>query len=111
MHTFEGSRVVGCYLRPWSAFHRAIELLLIRGLALRGGYPAAGALSDGALHHRRDCVFGWQGRAVKGGRQGYWEAERGALRALEAVTPTLSCVSLDVEYYHGRGPLLLSGAL
>jgi DNA polymerase-2 len=32
MHTFEGSRVVGCYFATLSAFHRAIELLLIRGL-------------------------------------------------------------------------------
>ena len=32
MHTFDGRPVVGCYFATLSAFHRAIELLLIRGL-------------------------------------------------------------------------------
>ena len=32
MHTFDGRPVVGCYFATLGAFHRAIELLLSRGL-------------------------------------------------------------------------------
>lgn len=95
MHTFDGRPVVGCYFATLSAFHRAIELLLIRGLEhfeadirlperyLMERFITAGVRFDGHI-------------GKKGGKQGYWEVN-GARCAPQAVTPTLSWVSLDVE--------------
>jgi len=95
MHTFEGSRVVGCYFATLSAFHRAIELLLIRGLE---HFEADIRLPERFLMERFITAgMRFDGKARrKGGRQGYWEVNE-ARCAPQAVTPTLSWVSLDVE--------------
>ena len=92
MHTFEGSRVVGCYFATLSAFHRAIELLLIRGLE---HFEA-----DIRLPER----FSWSASSPPGcaltarrgekGQAGLLGGKRGA-PVPQAVTPTLSWVSLD----------------
>lgn len=95
MHTFDGRAVVGCYFATLSAFHRAIELLLIRGLE---HFEADIRLPERFLMERfitAGVRFG--GKAVrKGGKQGYWEVQE-ARCAPQAVTPALSWVSLDVE--------------
>ncbi|MGL5661086.1 MAG: DNA polymerase II [Aeromonas sp.] len=95
MRTFDARPVVGCYFATLSAFHRAIELLLIRGLEhfeadirlperyLMERFITAGVRFDGRVHK-------------KGGNPGYWEVQDGRC-APQAVTPTLSWVSLDVE--------------
>lgn len=95
MHTFEGSRVVGCYFATLSAFHRAIELLLIRGLE---HFEADIRLPERFLMERFITAgMRFDGKARrKGGRQGFWEVNE-ARCAPQAVTPTLSWASLDVE--------------
>ncbi|MGL5536178.1 MAG: 3'-5' exonuclease, partial [Aeromonas veronii] len=95
MHTFDGRPVVGCYFATLSAFHRAIELLLIRGLE---HFEADIRLPERFLMERFITAgVRFDGRAVKkGGKQGYWEVNE-ARCAPQAVTPTLSWVSLDVE--------------
>lgn len=95
MHTFDGRPVVGCYFATLSTFHRAIELLLIRGLE---HFEADIRLPERFLMERFITAgVRFDGRAVKkGGRQGYWEVNE-ARCAPQAVTPTLSWVSLDVE--------------
>ncbi|MGY3886627.1 DNA polymerase II [Aeromonas aquatica] len=95
MHTFDGRAVVGCYFATLSAFHRAIELLLIRGLE---HFEADIRLPERYLMERfitAGVRFG--GKAShKGGKQGHWEVNE-ARCAPQAVTPSLSWVSLDVE--------------
>ncbi len=95
MHTFDGRPVVGCYFATLSAFHRAIELLLIRGLE---HFEADIRLPERFLMERFITAgVRFDGRAVKkGGKQGYWEVNE-ARCAPQVVTPTLSWVSLDVE--------------
>ncbi|MGY3901046.1 DNA polymerase II [Aeromonas lusitana] len=95
MHTFDGRAVVGCYFPTLSAFHRAIELLLIRGLE---HFEADIRLPERYLMERfitAGVRFGGK-VAKKGGKQGYWEVNE-ARCAPQAVTPSLSWVSLDVE--------------
>lgn len=95
MHTFDGRAVVGCYFATLSAFHRAIELLLIRGLE---HFEADIRLPERYLMERfitAGVRFG--GKAShKGGKLGHWEVNE-ARCAPQAVTPSLSWVSLDVE--------------
>ncbi|WP_265434045.1 DNA polymerase II [Aeromonas salmonicida] len=95
MHTFDGRAVVACYFSTLSAFHRAIELLLIRGLE---HFEADIRLPERFLMERfitAGVRFGGK-TARKGGKHGYWEVNE-ARCAPQAVTPTLSWVSLDVE--------------
>lgn len=95
LHTFDGRAVVGCYFSTLSAFHRAIELLLIRGLE---HFEADIRLPERYLMERfitAGVRFG--GKTVKkGGKPGYWEVSE-ARCAPQAVMPALSWVSLDVE--------------
>ncbi|MGL6376614.1 DNA polymerase II [Aeromonas hydrophila] len=95
MHTFDGRAVVGCYFATLSAFHRAIELLLIRGLE---HFEADIRLPERYLMERFITAgVRFEGRTLKkGGKHGYWEVNE-ARCAPQAVTPTLSWVSLDVE--------------
>ncbi|RSM29179.1 DNA polymerase II [Aeromonas salmonicida] len=92
MHTFDGRAVVACYFSTLSAFHRAIELLLIRGLE---HFEADIRLPERFLMERfitAGVRFG--GKTAR--KHGYWEVNE-ARCAPQAVTPTLSWVSLDVE--------------
>lgn len=95
MHTFDGRPVVGCYFATLSAFHRAIELLLIRGLE---HFEGDIRLPERYLMERfitAGVRFGGK-VARKGGKQGHWEV-RDARCAPQEVMPALSWVSLDVE--------------
>ena len=92
MHTFDGEAVVGCYFSTLSAYHRAIELLLIRGLA---HFESDIRLPERYLMERfitAGMRFG--GKTLK--RGDHWSVSE-ARCAPQAVTPTLSWVSLDVE--------------
>ncbi|PJG58389.1 DNA polymerase II [Aeromonas cavernicola] len=95
LHTFDGRAVVGCYFATLSAFHRAIELLLIRGLE---HFEADIRLPERYLMERFITAgVRFTGRAVrKGGKPGYWEVNDGRC-APQPLTPRLSWVSLDVE--------------
>ncbi|MNF56765.1 hypothetical protein D3C84_382660 [compost metagenome] len=75
--------------------------------ALRGGYPAAGAFPDGALHHRRGALR--RQDDAQGGQAGLLGGERGALRAPGGDAGALLGVARR-GVRHGRGPVL-GGAL
>ncbi|MNU68491.1 hypothetical protein D3C71_578580 [compost metagenome] len=90
-----------CHPERLSPCHRAAAHS--RAGALRGGYPAAGALPDGALHHRWRALR-WPG-GEEGGQAGLLGGERGALRAPGGdADPLLGVAGRGV--CHGRGAFL-----
>jgi DNA polymerase II len=92
MHTFDGRAVVGCYFSTLSNYHRAIELLLIRGLE---HFESDIRLPERFLMERFITAgMRFDGKTVK--RGDHWLVNE-ARCAPQAVTPTLSWVSLDVE--------------
>lgn len=92
LHTFDDRAVVACYFTTLSAYHRAIELLLIRGLE---HFEADIRLPERFLMERFITAgLRFDGQAVK--RGDHWQVNE-ARCAPQAVTPTLSWVSLDVE--------------
>lgn len=94
MHTFDGRPVVGCYFATLSAFHRAIELLLIRGLE---HFEGDIRLPERYLMERFITAgVRFDGKVARKGGQGHWEV-RDARCAPQEVMPALSWVSLDVE--------------
>ncbi|MGN5001194.1 hypothetical protein ACTG25_24565 [Aeromonas sp. 80P] len=107
MHTFDGRAVVGCYFATLSAFHRAIELLLIRGLE---HFEADIRLPERFLMERFITAgVRFEGRARKKGAAGLLGGERGALRAPGGdADPLLGVAGRGVR--HGRGAFL-GGAL
>ncbi|MFM4649375.1 DNA polymerase II [Aeromonas bivalvium] len=92
LHTFDDRAVVACYFTTLSTYHRAIELLLIRGLE---HFEADIRLPERFLMERFITAgLRFDGQVVK--RGDHWQVNE-ARCAPQAVTPTLSWVSLDVE--------------
>ncbi|MGL5285341.1 MAG: DNA polymerase II, partial [Aeromonas sp.] len=92
LQTFDGRAVAGVYFSTLAAFHKAIELLLIKGIE---HFEADIRLAERYLMERF-ITAGVRFEGASKRRAGYWEVSDGRCAPAE-VTPALSWVSLDVE--------------
>ncbi|WP_368163866.1 DNA polymerase II [Aeromonas sp. R6-2] len=92
MQTFDGRPVAGLYFPTLAAFHKAVELLLIKGTE---HFEADIRLPERYLMERFITAgVRFQGHSSR--RGGLWQISDGRCAPAE-VAPTLSWVSLDVE--------------
>ncbi len=92
LHTFDGRAVAGVYFPTLAAFHKAVELLLIKGIE---HFEADIRLAERYLMERFITAgVKFQGAVQR--RAGNWQVGR-ARCAPATLTPQLSWVSLDVE--------------
>lgn len=92
LQTFDGRAVAGVYFSTLAAFHKAVELLLIKGIE---HFEADIRLAERYLMERF-ITAGVRFEGPSKRRAGYWEVSDGRCAPAE-VTPELSWVSLDVE--------------